>query len=186
MIPSPRFRHAALAAMAALVLICSGQPAAQAQVNVTNFSRASPSGSYLAARHASGQRDAAAAATYYRAALRADPRNSELLGRAFLAVLANGEVDEAVKLAERVVQVDKNDRIARLVLGVRALKQKQYQTARRELAQSVRGPITDLAATLLAGLDAGEPGRGEAGDRCHRQARRARTGTRSSRTCMPA
>jgi len=122
---------------------------AQAQTP-SNFPRMSASGSYLAARHAGGQRDAAAAATYYRAALRGDPRNSELLGRAFLAVLANGEVEDAVKLAERVLQVDKTDRIARLVLGVRAIKQKQYPAARRELAQSIRGPITDLAATLLS------------------------------------
>ena len=116
----------------------------------TNFPRASASGSYLAARHAGGQRDAAAAAAYYRAALRGDPRNSELLSRTFLAVLANGEVEDAVKYAERVLQVDKTDRIARLVLGVRAIKQKQYPAARRELTQSIRGPITDLAATLLS------------------------------------
>jgi tetratricopeptide (TPR) repeat protein len=122
-----------------------------------NFSRTSPSGSYLAARHAGGQRDAAAAASYYRAALRGDPRNNELLNRTFLAVLANGEVDEAVRLAERVVQIDKNDRIARLVLGVRAIKQKQYPVARRELAQSIRGPITDLAATLLSAWTMASP-----------------------------
>jgi tetratricopeptide (TPR) repeat protein len=65
-------------------------------------------------------------------------------------VLANGEVDEAVKLAERVVQADKNDRIARLVLGVRALKQKQYAAARQQLAQSMRAPVADLAGTLLS------------------------------------
>ena len=111
--------------------------------------RVSPSGSYLAARHAGVQRDAAAASAYYRAALRSDPRNSELLERAFLSVLQEGDVDEAVRLAERVVQQDRNDRIARLVLGVRSLKQKQYQPARQNLSQSVRGPITDLAATLL-------------------------------------
>jgi tetratricopeptide (TPR) repeat protein len=116
----------------------------------SSLSRVSASGSYLAARHAGNQKDAAAAASYYRAALRSDPRNNELLGRTFLAVLANGEVEEAVRLAERVLQVDKTDRIARLVLGVRAIKQKQYTLARRELAQSVRGPITDLAATLLS------------------------------------
>jgi tetratricopeptide (TPR) repeat protein len=124
--------------------------AARAQANTGGFSRASPSGSYLAARHASVQRDAAAAAGYYRAALRSDPRNGVLLTRTFLAVLANGEVDEAVRLAERVVNVDRNDRIARLVLGVRGLKHKQYAAARRELLQSVRGPITDLAASLLS------------------------------------
>ncbi|MGA7487606.1 MAG: tetratricopeptide repeat protein [Xanthobacteraceae bacterium] len=123
----------------------------------SSFTRTSASGSYLAARHAGGQRDAAAAASYYRAALRGDPRNSELLGRTFLAVLANGEVDEAVRLAERVLQIDKTDRIARLVLGVRAIKHKQYPLARRELAQSIRGPITDLAATLLSAWTMASP-----------------------------
>jgi len=130
---------------------------AEAPQPPANFSRTSASGSYLAARHAGGQRDAAAAASYYRAALRGDPRNNELLGRTFLAVLANGEVEEAVKLAERVLQIDKSDRIARLVLGVRAIKQKQYPAARKELAQSIRGPITDLAATLLSAWTMASP-----------------------------
>jgi tetratricopeptide (TPR) repeat protein len=153
---SPRLRRAAVAALAAAAVLCPGTLSAQAEAPA-NFSRISASGSYLAARHAGGQRDAAAAASYYRAALRSDPRNNELLGRTFLAVLANGDVDEAVRLAERVLQADKNDRIARLVLGVRALKQKQYPAARRELAQSIRGPITDLAATLLTAWTMASP-----------------------------
>jgi len=156
MIPSPLLRRAAVAALAALAISWPGMLSARAQSRDV-FSRTSPSGSYLAARHASGQREVAAAASYYRAALRADPGNNELLGRTFLAVLANGEVDEGVKLAERVLQVDKNDRIARLVVGVRALKQKQYPVARRELAQSTRGPITDLAATLLSAWTMANP-----------------------------
>jgi tetratricopeptide (TPR) repeat protein len=153
---SPRFRRAAVAALAAAAVLCPATLSAQAEAPA-NFSRISASGSYLAARHAGGQRDAAAAASYYRAALRSDPRNNELLGRTFLAVLANGDVDEAVRLAERVLQADKNDRIARLVLGVRAIKQKQYPAARRELAQSIRGPITDLAATLLTAWTMASP-----------------------------
>ncbi len=157
MTPSPRFRRAALSALAACALNSIGPLSVQAQIP-SNFSRVSSAGSYLAARHASIERDAAAAATYYRAALRGDPRNGEILNRAFLAVLANGEIDEATKLAERVLQLDKNDRVARLVLGVRALKQKQYPAARRELAQSVRGPITDLAATLLSAWTQATPG----------------------------
>jgi len=110
----------------------------------------SASGSYLAARHAGQQRDAAAAASYYRAALKRDPNNPELLDRAFLSFLVDGDVDEAVKFAERVAQADKNDRVARLVLGVNALKRKQYVSAKRDLAQSIRGPITDLTASLLS------------------------------------
>ena len=109
----------------------------------------SPSGSYLAARHASSQRDAVAASAYYRAALRADPRNSELLDRAFVSVLAEGDIEEAVRLADRLLQMNRNDRVARLVLGVRNIKQKQYPAARQNIAQSVRGPVTDLTAALL-------------------------------------
>jgi tetratricopeptide (TPR) repeat protein len=156
---SPIFRRAAVAALAVFSVSSPGMLAAQAEAPQppASFSRISASGSYLAARHAGGQRDAAAAASYYRAALRGDPRNNELLGRTFLAVLANGEVEEAVKLAERVLQIDKSDRIARLVLGVRAIKQKQYPAARKELAQSIRGPITDLAATLLSAWTMASP-----------------------------
>ena len=113
------------------------------------LARISPSGSYLAARHAGIQRDAGAASAYYRAALRADPKNSELLERAFLSFLVDGEVEESVRLAERLVQVDRTHRIARLVLGVRSIRGKQYQTARTHFAQSIRGPIADLTATLL-------------------------------------
>jgi tetratricopeptide (TPR) repeat protein len=109
------------------------------------------SGSYLAARHASVERDAGAAAAFYLAALRSDPRNSELLDRAFISAVAEGDVDEAVKLADRVIESDKSNRIARLVLGIRALKQKQYAAAQKNINQSVRGPITDLVATLLSG-----------------------------------
>jgi tetratricopeptide (TPR) repeat protein len=147
--PSPRIRRAAFAATAALAINSTGALTALAQIP-TNFSRTSSSGSYLAARHASIERDAAQAANYYRAALRGDPRNGELLNRAFVAVLTNGDVEEATKLADRILQIDKTDRNARLVLGVRAIKLKQYAIARRELGQSVRGPITDLAATLLS------------------------------------
>jgi tetratricopeptide (TPR) repeat protein len=107
------------------------------------------SGAYLAARHAGQMRDAQSAAAFYRAALKLDPKNQELRDRAFLSLLVGGDIDEAVSFAERILRTDKTDRVARLVLGVHAVKQKHYVTARRELAQSVRGPITDLAATLL-------------------------------------
>ena len=121
-----------------------GVPTAQ------ELSRISPSGGYLAARHAAARRDWAAASAYYRNALKSAPRNPELLSRAFLAVLFDGDIDEATRLADRILQLDRNDRTARLVLGVRALKQKQYVVARQHLALSVGGPITDLAAALLS------------------------------------
>jgi tetratricopeptide (TPR) repeat protein len=135
--------------LAVSTFIVPAQGGAQAPTP-QELARISPSGSYLAARHAGAQRDAAAAAAYYRAALRNDPRNPELLSRAFLSFVFDGDVEEGVRLADRLLQVDRNDRTARLVIGVRAIKQKQYQLARQNLAQSVGGPITDLAAALLA------------------------------------
>src|SRR6201996_6311014 len=109
------------------------------------------SGSYLAARHASVERDAASAAEFYLSALRTDPKNSELLDRAFISSVADGNMDEAVKLADRILAVDKSNRVAHLVLGVRDLKMKKYASAQTNINQSVRGPITDLVATLLSG-----------------------------------
>ncbi|MCK9908927.1 tetratricopeptide repeat protein [Microbacteriaceae bacterium K1510] len=133
---------AALLAAAPIELVA--QPSDQDLIGLT------ASGSYLAARHAGQMRDAAAAAAYYRVALNRDPKNGELLDRTFLSLLVGGNIDDAVKYADQVAAADKSDRVARLVLGVNALKKKQYVVARRELAQSVRGPITDLTATLLS------------------------------------
>jgi tetratricopeptide (TPR) repeat protein len=145
---STLLKPAAVAATAFGILMLPGLLAAQAPTK-RDPARTSASGNYLAARHALQQRDAAAASTYFRAALRSDPKNPDLLQRAFGAALTEGDMDEAFRLAERIIQVNKNDRDARLVLGIRALKNKQWQTARTNIAQSVRGPVTDLTAALL-------------------------------------
>ena len=109
------------------------------------------SGSWLAARHASVERDAASAAAFYRSALRTDPKNNEILDRAFISSVAEGDIDEAVKLADRILAVDKSNRVARLVVGVRDIKLKKYAAAQTNINQSIRGPITDLVAALLSG-----------------------------------
>ena len=111
--------------------------------------RLTPSGSYLAARQASLDRDPDAAAAYYKAALRFDQRNAELLERAFYSVLADGDVFEAARVAERLVQTDHSNRDAHLVLGVRAFKQKQWKEAHAHFAQAAHGQIRDLVGTLM-------------------------------------
>ncbi|OYX04327.1 MAG: hypothetical protein B7Z15_17695, partial [Rhizobiales bacterium 32-66-8] len=107
-------------------------------------------GSYLAARLAGTERDTQAAVAYLRELLKLDPRNEEVVERAFFAMLVDGDVDEAMPLAERLVKMDRSHRIARLALAVRAIKKGNFQTARTNLSLSVRGPIGDLTATLLA------------------------------------
>ena len=145
---STLIRPAAVAATAFGILMLPGLLAAQAPTK-SDPSRTSASGNYLAARHAIQQRDSAAASTYLRAALRSDPKNPDLLQRAFGAALTEGNMEETFRLAERIIKINKNDRDARLVLGIRAIKNKQWQTARTNIAQSVRGPVTDLTAALL-------------------------------------
>ena len=111
----------------------------------------SSSGNYLAARIAGAGRDMAASSAYYRAALRADPSNPELIERAFLVTLASGAVEDSLLLAERVILFDKNHRIARLALGVKGIKSGQFPQARTHLGLAIRGPIADLTSTLLTG-----------------------------------
>jgi tetratricopeptide (TPR) repeat protein len=157
---SLRFNRWTIAAIAFAALALPGSVSAQTPEHPSDNSAQFPSsrdlktlttsGSYLAARHASVERDASSAATFYRSALRTDPKNNELLDRAFISSLADGDIDEAVKLADRILAVDKNNRVARLVIGVRDLKQRKYASAQANLNQSIRGPITDLVATLLS------------------------------------
>jgi tetratricopeptide (TPR) repeat protein len=156
-----RFNRSAVAAFAFSLLALPGSLLAQTPDHPTDNSAHFPtphdlksmtmSGSYLAARHASVERDSAAAAAFYRSALRIDPKNNELLDRAFISSLADGDIDEAVKLADRILTIDKSNKVARLVVGVRDLKMKKYTAAQSNINQSVRGPITDLVATLLSG-----------------------------------
>ena len=155
MIHTLLFRHAAVIGTAVVLSVSLSLPlglspahAAQPQ-NEADVLRDNAAGNYLAARHAGIERDAGAAASYYLNVLKSDPKNPELLSRAFLSVLTNGDIDAASKLADKLLAVDKNDRIARLVLGVRALKARQYSLARQDFSQSVHGPVTDLAAALL-------------------------------------
>jgi tetratricopeptide (TPR) repeat protein len=117
----------------------------------TDLKSLTTSGSYLAARHASVERDANSASAFYLSALRSDPKNNELLDRAFISSVADGNIEEAVKLADRILTNDKSNRVARLVVGVQDLKLKKYAAAQLNINQSIRGPITDLVATLLSG-----------------------------------
>jgi tetratricopeptide (TPR) repeat protein len=109
----------------------------------------SPAGNYLAALIAGAERDTLAAATFFRETLRYDPRNPELIERAFVASLANGNMPDAFGLAERLLQRDANNGLAHLALGIRAIRQHQYAGARGSLSKGGAGRQRDITATLL-------------------------------------
>ena len=107
----------------------------------------SPAGNYLAALVAGAERDTLAASTYFREALRYDPRNVELMERAFVATLSNGDLNEAFVLADRLVARDPHNGLGHLVLGVRAIKARKWADARREFGKG--NAKSDITANLL-------------------------------------
>ncbi len=106
-------------------------------------------GNFLAAYIAGAAKDTVAAAAFYREAIKGDPRNPDLLERGFVAFLADGDMTEAFRTAERIVARDASNGLAQLALGVRDIKAKQYGAARARLGKGGKGRAADLTATLL-------------------------------------
>jgi tetratricopeptide (TPR) repeat protein len=106
-------------------------------------------GNYLSALVASADRDTPAAEVYYREALRVDPRNPDLLERAFASALSNGDETSASSLGEQLLARDPNNNLARLAIAVRDIEQGQFSSARAHLAgtDAMRG--RDVMAVLL-------------------------------------
>ncbi|AWM86291.1 tetratricopeptide repeat protein [Microvirga sp. 17 mud 1-3] len=138
--------------LSALVFAAAGLLAAPAlAVNTDPSETLEPAqsleGNFLAAYVAGTTHDTAAATTFFREAILEDPRNQELLERAFVAFLANGTMGEAYGAAERLAAKDSSNSLARFALAVQSLKAKKYADARTKL--TVRGRPADLTATLL-------------------------------------
>ncbi|MGL5735760.1 MAG: tetratricopeptide repeat protein, partial [Beijerinckiaceae bacterium] len=109
----------------------------------------SAEGNFLAAVVAGAQRDTSSAAAYLREALRADPRNTELIERSFEAQLAGGNIEEAARLARQMLNRERNNSLARLTLAVDALRTRQYAQARERLSIGARSRAAEVTATLL-------------------------------------
>jgi tetratricopeptide (TPR) repeat protein len=108
------------------------------------------SGNFVAGVVANTSRDLGAAAEYFSQALRSDPRNTELLDQAFVANLVDGRLNDAFRLAERLVQRDKGNSLGHVALGVRALKTKEFAKARAAFDRAGGDERrTDITTSLL-------------------------------------
>jgi tetratricopeptide (TPR) repeat protein len=118
----------------------------------------SPSGNYLSARVAEAEHDTFAASTFFREALRADPHNPDLIQGAFVATLANGDMDAATALARSIVQRDPHNASARLTLTVRDFRNKKYAVARALLnaGGGGRGDLTTILLTAWSYIGSGD------------------------------
>ena len=118
----------------------------------------SPSGNYLSARVAEAEHDTFAASTFFREALRADPSNPELIQGAFVATLANGDMDAATALARAIVLRDPRNASARLTLTVHDFKNKTYASARTLLnaGGAGKGDLTTILLTAWSYIGSGD------------------------------
>jgi tetratricopeptide (TPR) repeat protein len=108
-------------------------------------------GTYLSARSAAGAHDMGEASRLYIETLDSDPGNANVANRAFLYTAAAGDVDEALKLANKVVEGNEDDRAARMALAVGDIRHGDYGEARDELSKSAKGPFTTLTLLLIDG-----------------------------------
>ncbi len=117
-------------------------------------------GNYLAALVAGLSNDTSAAAFYYSESMKFDSRSVDLTERAFVTLLAEGKMTEALPLAEAVSRRNAGSGIAQLALAVRAIQSDQFSTARNVLKRGGHTQTTDVTATLLTAwswLGSGSP-----------------------------
>lgn len=136
------------AGLAAVLIVGLTQCSAIEQERGTQTGESNKYGSYLAGRYAASERDNSAAAHYYDKALKFDPGNPELLERAVMSEVAQGNLDRAADHAENLIKGTPSARIARLVIGVRAMRDGGYAKARTEFEQVSGNAAAEIAARL--------------------------------------
>lgn len=107
------------------------------------------SGSYLAGRSAAKLRDNDIASNYLASALKADAGNPLLTEKIFLLELSEGDMPRAEAFAAEVLKFNSQQRMARIVLGLKDFKAGHYEQARKNFEQSAYTPVGELTSWLL-------------------------------------
>ncbi len=134
--------------LAATGVMASSCATSAAPVGGAN-SNANVYGAFLAARYAGVSRDGDAAAAYYQTALRRDPGNEYLIERAFTSALASGDMATAADLAEPALNVSPADRLARVLLASRELRNNRYERAQSYLVGHDLGAFNRVVGALV-------------------------------------
>ena len=140
----PKFK---LPLTAALLMLATISPSRAEFSSTDGFSL---SGSYLAGRSAGKERDNAIAADYLSKALLVDPDNPVLVEKLFLLEVSAGNMPDAEELAIKVLAVNSQQRMARIVLGLRDFRNHHYVQARKNFYEAAYTPIGELTSALLS------------------------------------
>ncbi|MCX7350642.1 MAG: tetratricopeptide repeat protein [Alphaproteobacteria bacterium] len=107
------------------------------------------SGNYLAGRSAAKLRDNDLASEYLSNALKSDTGNPVLTEKIFLLELSEGNMPRAEEFARDVLTFNSQQRMARIVLGVKDFRGRHYEEARKNFEQSAYTPVGELTSWLL-------------------------------------
>jgi len=106
-------------------------------------------GAYLAGRFAQSHGDTSAAADFFVTAARRDPDNIDLQQRAFTLLLAEGRLDEAAPLAERLLTIDDDAPLPSVLLGLIDARDGQFNAAEKRFGALPHKGINAFLGPLL-------------------------------------
>ena len=109
------------------------------------------SGSFLAAQSAGANGDEVEAIRSYRRAIELDPENDNLKQALFVALTANGEIAEAIKLLNGIPPEGQTQNINHVVVAANALKQKSWGQALSRIDRIAGTDLDSMLATIFGG-----------------------------------
>ncbi|MEO1291417.1 MAG: tetratricopeptide repeat protein [Pseudomonadota bacterium] len=131
--------------LAALIAVpLAGTPTQQAKAETFT-------GSYLSALHARAERDVKAAAKHFGRAVAKRPNDRRLLSQALFYAIAAGEMRRATALADRLGELEPQDRVSTLVGTANSINDGDFDTADARLETPRRGPIDALLIPIVQG-----------------------------------
>ncbi len=109
----------------------------------------SRTGSFLAGQEALGDLNTPDAARYFAEAAAESWDSPIVLDRALVAFAANGEIARAADTARRMLELEPNHQLARLVIATEAMKQRRYAAAVRTLDKLGADSFEGITGAIL-------------------------------------
>lgn len=126
-----------------------GPAAAQEGAFDLVFEGISSAGGYLAGRQAAVNNDPGTAAGYFLDALEYDWTNPFLVENAMMSLTAAGNIESAGALASRILEIESDNDLARIILGTKALKERRYSSAITDLSEVTTETLTGITASVI-------------------------------------
>jgi tetratricopeptide (TPR) repeat protein len=145
---SPPLAASSLRCVMIAALFAAGASSVRAETDEFADMSQSLSGSYLAGRFARAENDMGNAAQFYSTALVFDPTSDMLYEQALLMEASQGSWDRAMRLAENLVKMEPDHRMAQMFLGLGAFRDGDWTKAEKNFRAAASGPIGELTSSL--------------------------------------